>query len=416
VTSRSPLRLFEATGIEIEYMIVDRESLAVRPIADELIRSEVGSVESEIERGAIAWSNELALHVVELKTNGPARTMAGLAGAFQGEVNHVNERLASLGAMLMPSGMHPTMDPATEFVRWPHEYGEVYAAFDRIFDCSGHGWANLQSVHVNLPFHGDDEFGRLHAAIRTVLPILPAIAASSPIVEGRRTGLLDSRLDVYRGNARRVPSVSGRVVPEPAFTSADYDRVVLQQIYADLAPHDPAGTLRHDWVNARGCIPRFERGSIEIRLLDVQECPGADLALCAAVVAALRALVEEKWSSRAAQEALDSETLVGVLDTCIRDGDRALVDAPDLLACLGQPERRQMPAGELWESLVERTLATGPDFHGWRAPLEVVLEEGCLARRILRRVGAADDRHRIDEVYRELSACLATGTLFRAPV
>jgi hypothetical protein len=90
----------------------------------------------------------------------------------------------------------------------------VYEAFDRIFDCRGHGWANLQSAHLNLPFSDAEEFGRLHAAIRLLLPILPALAASSPVMDGRLTGRVDSRLDVYRHNARRVPQVSGRVVPE----------------------------------------------------------------------------------------------------------------------------------------------------------------------------------------------------------
>ena len=33
------LHLFEATGIELEYMIVDARTLAVRPIADRLLAS-----------------------------------------------------------------------------------------------------------------------------------------------------------------------------------------------------------------------------------------------------------------------------------------------------------------------------------------------------------------------------------------
>ncbi len=86
---------------------------------------------------------------------------------------------------------------------WPHEYSPVYEAYDRIFDCRGHGWANPQSVHLNLPLTGDDEFGRLRAAIRLLLPIMPALAASSPVIDGRLTGLMDSRLEVYRTNRRR---------------------------------------------------------------------------------------------------------------------------------------------------------------------------------------------------------------------
>src|SRR4029079_12645002 len=36
--ARAPIAAFDAYGIELEYMIVDRESLAVRPIADRLLK------------------------------------------------------------------------------------------------------------------------------------------------------------------------------------------------------------------------------------------------------------------------------------------------------------------------------------------------------------------------------------------
>lgn len=41
--SSSPLSLFSAFGIELEYMIVDAQSLDVRPIADEVMQLEAGS-------------------------------------------------------------------------------------------------------------------------------------------------------------------------------------------------------------------------------------------------------------------------------------------------------------------------------------------------------------------------------------
>ena len=45
-------------------------------------------------------------------------------------------------------------------------------------------------------------------------------------------------------------------------------------------------------VPARGAIARFDRNAIEIRVLDVQECLQADLAVCSAIVAVLHLLVE----------------------------------------------------------------------------------------------------------------------------
>jgi glutamate---cysteine ligase / carboxylate-amine ligase len=403
-----PYHLFEVVGIEIEYMIVDRADLHVRPISDELIRAACGAVESEIERGPLAWSNELVLHVIELKTNGPARDLHALAPLFQHDVRQINELLEPMSARLLPTAMHPTMDPVREMKLWPHDYSPVYSTFDRIFDCTGHGWANLQSVHINLPFADDDEFGRLHAAIRFVLPILPALAASSPLCDGKASGLVDTRLDHYRRNARRVPSVSGQVIPEPVFTRADYEREILGTIYRDLAPHDPERILRHEWANARGCIARFDRDAIEIRVLDVSECPRADLAIAGAIVALVQALVEERFLTGAAQREWPTEVLSQLWRDVVRDGDRTAIP-PAYARAFGLPER-SCTAGELWRHVLDRVgLTLPPDATG---ALAKILEQGCLARRITRALGAGSS---IDDVYRRLADCLERGELFDVP-
>lgn len=405
-----PLGLFEGFGIELEYMIVDAETLDVAPIADRLIEAEAGRLENEIERGAFAWSNELARHVIELKTNGPADRLAGLAAGFGGEITQIGRHLAPLGACLLPTAMHPWMDPASEFELWPHGDGAIYAHFDRIFDCRGHGWSNLQSVHLNLPFRGDEEFGRLHAASRAVLPLIPALAASSPFMDGRHAGLLDTRLDVYRSNARKVPSVSGSVIPEPVYTRADY-QTLLESIYRDLAPVDPEGLLRHEWVNARGCIARFDRMAIEIRLVDVQECPRADLAIAAALVGVLRGLCAGSAAELARLRALDMHRLSALLQRTTARAEQAIVDDPALLAALGI-EDAAPSAGEVWRQLIERDVRSDPEQAEHAPALDVILEHGPLARRILARVGPRADRADLRAIYRELADCLRDSRLF----
>ena len=78
------------------------------------------------------------------------------------------------------------------------------------------------------------------------------------------------------------------------FTARDKAYVtLLETIYADLAPLDPEGILRHERGNGRGCIARFDRMALEIRLIDVQECPRMDLAIAEAAVAVSQALVED---------------------------------------------------------------------------------------------------------------------------
>ncbi len=406
----APLRAFEGVGIEIEYMLVDRVSLAVAPLADRLIEAACGSIESELARGPLAWSNELCLHLIEVKTNGPAPRFAPLPALFQSEVAAIDALLADLDTRLMPTAMHPWMDPDREMRLWPHEYGAVYAAFDRIFDCRGHGWSNLQSTHVNLPFGDDAEFARLHAAIRVVLPLLPALAASSPFVGGRASGWLDTRLEFYRRNAQAVPAVTGLVVPEPSTSRAGYERDILRPMYADLAPHDPDGILQHEWLNARGAIARFDRHAIEIRVLDVQEHPAADLAIAQAASDAVRLLHEGRWSDTGIQNAVPTERLAGWLLQAARDGERAVVDDRAWLRALGFPERKG-EMGEIWRHLVESGAAAGAGVEA-RAALATILDRGPLARRMLDALGPAPASQALHALARSLCDCLAAGRSF----
>jgi len=86
----------------------------------------------------------------------------------------------------------------------------------------------VQSAHLSLPFGGDRESDRLHTVIRAILPLLPALVASSRVQGGAVTGLADSRLVAYRDNCRRIPSVTGRVIPEPVCDRGDYEREILE--------------------------------------------------------------------------------------------------------------------------------------------------------------------------------------------
>ena len=400
------LPAFAGTGIELEYMIVDRATLDVRPIAERLLAGFAGRDASDVDRGVLGWSNELVRHVVEVKNLAPAPTLAPLVATFQDEIRAADALLAEHGARLMPTAMHPWMDPAHETTLWD---GEIYRAYDRIYDCRSHGWANLQSMHVNLPFAGDSEFARLHAAIRLVLPLLPALAASSPIADGRPAALLDFRLHAYRHNCLLTPSVAGSVVPETVETQAQYEAKVLRPMYDEIARHDGDGVLAHEWLNSRGAIARFARSAIEIRVIDVQECPQVDLALAAATRAVVRALYDERYAPLDEQQAVATETLSQVLIATIRDADEAVLDDADYLHALGMPVRRCV-ARDVWAPLLAEA-SNGPAW--WQPALETIVREGPLARRILRATGPAPDRARLRAVYGELCGCLHDGRMFR---
>lgn len=410
MSGRRPWGLFEVFGIELEYMIVERDTLAVLPFADELLREAAGGDDyvQEVERGPVAWSNEIVCHLLELKTNGPAPSLAGLDAVFAAEVSEINRRLRGRNAMLLGTGAHPFMDPATDTRLWPHGDREIYFTYDRIFGCRGHGWSNLQSTHLNLPFADDEQFGRLHAAVRLVLPLVPALAASSPLLDGRPTGYLDARLETYRHNQERVPSITGRIVPEPLFTRSAYE-ALFDRLRADIAPFDPGGTLKPLFLNSRGAIARFDRDAIEIRLLDIQESPRADIAVAAAVVAAARALVDAVHVPLELQQQWPEDLLADILMDVVRDGEEAHIHDPDFLRMFGI-RSRACTAAQAWRHICEA--AKGAFDAQQERALATILAQGPLARRILARVGANPDREMLVATYAELARCLADNRLF----
>jgi hypothetical protein len=84
--------LFEVYGIEIEYMIVDAETGAVRPIADLVLEEAAGEpAASDYDAEPVAWSNELVLHVIELKMN--ARS-APRSARFAAEIARIDAPFA----------------------------------------------------------------------------------------------------------------------------------------------------------------------------------------------------------------------------------------------------------------------------------------------------------------------------------
>jgi len=405
------LHLFEGFGVELEYMIVDANTLDIRPYADRILAED-----GEAPAGAgltapgFSWSNELASHVIEIKTDGPVHDFNGLAEGFASEVRSIERALAPHACRLMPTAMHPWMDPHRESRLWPHGAREIYHAFDNIFDCRGHGWTNLQSVHLNLPFEGDDEFRRLHSAIRVVLPLIPALAASSPIADGRPTGILDTRLEHYRFNCARIPSITGNVVPELVRSPQEYADTILSRIYADLVPFGADGTLLQDeWTNARGAIARFNRNTIEIRLIDIQEQPAADIALLEFLVALLRGIVAEEWCSLADQEAASTGQLALQLRETTVVAEAANPMLPECARALGiHPTPHTV--GDALRILFERVaprLSPAPADR-----IHAMLSTGCLARRILAATGPTPDRPRLHATYRNLSDCLRNGHPF----
>lgn len=403
------LGLFEGFGVEIELMIVDAKSLAIRPFAEKILTNDQGEVEDEMPMGKALASNELAAHVIEFKTDGPAKGFSGMMETFRSAVDIAEEKIRPLGLKLLGTGMHPLMDPA-EAVLWPYGQKEIYKAYNQIFDCRGHGWVNLQSVHLNLPFNDTESFGRLHAAVRCVLPLIPALCASTPLMDGKITGLCDTRLSVYRENQKRIPEIVGDVIPEAVFTPKDYEGVILQPMYRAIAPLDTDHILQEEWLNSRGAIVRFDRSAIEIRLVDTQECVEADVAVIAMIAAAVRGFVEERLAPFEAQKKVSAKVLAKLLDQCIFFGEEAFVDGEFFSEIYGGFAGKK--AGEIWKGWYKKLRDVSSELLPVATVLEEILSAGTLSSRIRKALGGNPSQRRIFDVYQNLCRHLEEGKVF----
>ena len=411
-------KIWERFGVEMEFMIVDRETLQVLPRADiPLGKDKDGNQLSDVEYDDIGLSNELVSHVLEFKCAHPKSTFDGLGKRFFHEIRRANKKLEKIGAMLLPSAAHPFMDPA-EMQLWPYDCLDIYQTYDRIFNCKGHGWANLQSTHLNLSFDGDDEFGELHAAIRLLLPLIPAIAASSPYLDSKYTGFKDARIEVYRHNQDKVPEIAGLVIPEKAYTYDEYNTQIFDKVKKAIAPYDPEHLLNHFFLNSRGAIARFDRGAIEIRLVDIQECPNADIAIVELEIATLKAIASGKLANGKAPHTMkeyreflrdfDTARLSEMLTQTSRDAEDTVIDWSEYLAVFGMEGK--CTAGELWKHVFDAVKGDLTEVS--RNVMEQMLARGTLSSALYRALGDAPSRKDFVTEYKKLADCLAHNRLY----
>ena len=400
--------LFEVFGIELEYMLVNKKDLKISPKVDRLMILKTGEITSDVDNGKIEWSNELVAHVIELKTNGPTADLESLDKLFSENIAEVNILLDKEDLMLLPTASHPLMNPETEMKLWEHSYSKIYALYNRIFDCRGHGWSNLQSMHINLPFFDDTEFEKLHAAIRILLPIIPGLSASSPIFEKQFTGFKNARMQVYKTNQKEIPEMTGKVIPEQVFSREEYHHKIFDPINKAVKPYDTEKILDHHFLNSRGAIARFDRKAIEIRVIDIQECPAADIAIAVLIIETLKLLAGEELVSLADQKAWHEDELFSIFNEVIIDAEETVIHNDRYLALFDI--QGSCTAGELWFSIYSRVKAEISAKH--RNTLELLLKNGSLSTRIMKALEGDLSEENIQKVYHQLGNCLAKNELF----
>ncbi|CAN5731416.1 hypothetical protein BH23GEM6_BH23GEM6_16100 [soil metagenome] len=353
-------RPFSMAGIELEYAVVDEDLNAASLVADAL-RSIAGRPTSDVELGRFGFSNEIADHVFEIKTTDPLRSLRDAEAALAEGVTLFSSTLRrEFGARLLPTGMHPWMDPSEGRI-WSRSNSRVYQAYDRIFDIRTHGWMNVHAAHLNLPLGREREAVAMYNASALLIPYLPALAASSPMHDGRLQRHVDNRLSWIIEHQAEIPESCGSIVPEYIESFSDYRRNVLGPMYRALDRLPDASVLRHEFFNARGAVLKFSRKAMEIRVLDTQECVKMDVAVAVFTRCVLRHLSRKILAGSLPLP--DHEALVHDFQEVVREGSAARVLAPmfgdalpraadgtaetrDVLRALLTMGRKSVPKGE----------------------------------------------------------------------
>ena len=292
------------------------------PIVDKVIKDFYGRIVNVVEQPYFAFGKEIQLHVMEIRSNVPFKSPEEFNETMQNAVLTLLDFLESRhGAHLLGTGMHPLLRLEETGV-WPHRHRQIYEAYSKVFNLKRHGWLNIQSFQLNVPYFKEEGI-LLHNLLANMCAYLPAIAASSPAYEGKLRENVDNRLHFYALNQREVPSVTGDVVPEYISSFQQYEKEIIGKYSLDLAKAGAKESLLYkDWVNSRGIIFRFERRAVEIRVMDEQECIKSDVALSCFIRASLRGLMHEK------PKLLPHEILVKDFNSIVENGLSAKVVHP----------------------------------------------------------------------------------------
>ena len=187
-------------------------------------------------------AGELISSEIEIKT-GRCETFPEAARALIERRRALLDEADAIGVALAACGTHP-WSPwwEQEIIDTPH-YRIVEGTLRYV------AWRNNTfGIHIHVGVHGADRAMAFNNAMRSVLPDLLALSASSPWYEGRYTHLHSTRTQLF---TRMFPRCG---IPEPFDGWADYDRFVRwlvetrsikehTEIWWCVRPHQSYGTV-----------------------------------------------------------------------------------------------------------------------------------------------------------------------------
>jgi glutamate---cysteine ligase / carboxylate-amine ligase len=255
-------------GIEEEFALVDPETLllvprfellrdaaAADPVLSESIAGELISSEIEIRSGAGTDTEDARARQAEVR-----RRLFMLA----------REHGVGLGA----TGTHALSDYREQHIIDTEHYRRVEEGLKWV------AWRNNTfSLHVHVGVRGPDRAVRVCDRLRPVLPLLLAVSANSPYIDGLDSGLHSGRSQIFTKSFPRcgIPDVFGSWQ-----AWSDYVEMLVR-----------TGSIvefTQLWWSVR---PHHEFGTVEVRICDAQMTAAEADGLAALIVACVRRAAAE---------------------------------------------------------------------------------------------------------------------------
>jgi carboxylate-amine ligase len=249
-------------GVEEEFAIVDPDTLELVPRYEEL---KAAAAEDEVLREAVC--GELISSEIEI--------ISGVGCDLHDALSRQRERRRRLfaladshGAALASTGTHPWADYREQPIIDTEHYHRVEEGLKYV------AWRNNTfSLHVHVGTNGLDRAVRACDRLRPVLPVLLAISANSPFLDGRDSGLHSARTQAFTKSFPRCG------IPD-AFGGWKAYREYIEF----LVRTNSIVEFTQVWWSVR---PHFAFGTVELRICDAQGTAQESDALAALMVSCI---------------------------------------------------------------------------------------------------------------------------------
>jgi carboxylate-amine ligase len=248
-------------GIEEEFQILDPETLDLAPRFEELRDA---AVETDLKL-ADSLAGELISSEIEIRS-GRGETFADAVAQQRDNRTRLFGLVAARAALLGSTGTHPWADYREQPNIDTEHYRGVVEGLQYVARRN-----NTFSLHVHVGMRDIDRAVRVCDRLRGVLPLLLAISASSPYLDGLDAGLHSARTQAFTKSFPRCG------IPDAYGSWQGY------RDYLDLLIRtDSIREYTQVWWSVR---PHFAFGTVEVRICDAQPNAAESEALAALIAA-----------------------------------------------------------------------------------------------------------------------------------